>query len=107
MDDYDQPEPPVPEYRHFQELATTRFPDFGFYNVPSVISDQIMEANLQVGDALDDLADLARDLWAVRWAWENTSEADALWHFRFGYDSNWGDHLRNLQRYLHAFKNQL
>lgn len=101
------PDPPDRDYARFRALAVKRFPSFGFYNVPSLISDKIMEAEMHVGDALDDIAEIAGDLEQVAWSWENTSENDALWHFRFGYDAHWGEHLRNLQRYVHAFKNKL
>jgi hypothetical protein len=101
-----QPDPPKQDYERFRKLASVRFPRFGLYNVPSRITDQIMETELQVGDALDDLADIARDLSAVVWCWEHTSEMNALWHFRFGYEQHWGEHLRHLQSYLSALRSE-
>ncbi|MFN7134579.1 MAG: DUF5063 domain-containing protein, partial [Myxococcales bacterium] len=58
-------------------------------------------AQIMVGDAIDDIVDIANDLQQVVWRWETTSEADALWHFRFSFTSHWGAHLRALQLYLH------
>jgi len=101
------PAPPDRNYAHFRELAVQHFPNFGYYNVPSVITDKIIQAEMYVGDAIDDVSEIAGDLKQVAWAWENTSENDAIWHFRFGFDSHWGTHLRNLQGYVHAFKNRL
>jgi hypothetical protein len=99
-------DPPVQDYHQLRQLAATRFPKFGLYNVPSKITEQIMEAEMQVGDALDDVADMARDLSEVMWCWEHTSEKDALWHFRWGYENHWGKHLRNLQTYLYALRSE-
>ena len=55
-----------------------------------------------VGDALDDVADIAHDLKEVLGRWESTSEADAIWYLRMGFETHWGKHLRSLQLYLHA-----
>lgn len=101
-----QPEPPTQDYDRLRQLAVTRFPKFGPYNVPGKITDQIMETEMEVGDALDDIADIAGDLSKVVWCWEHTSVEDALWHFRFGYEHHWGEHLRNLQLYLYAFRRE-
>lgn len=104
-DESNYPDPPTQDPQYFQRLATERFPRFGFYNVPEHIIDQISNTQINVGDALDDIADIAKDLCEVTWRWDNTSEADALWHFKFLYESHWGAHLRNLQLYIHTLKN--
>ena len=101
-----QPDPAVPAYDHWRQLAVARFPQFGLYNLPSNVTAQIMEAEMQVGDALDDAADIAHDLSEVAWCWEHTTAKDALWHFRFGYEQHWGEHLRYLQLYLYALRSQ-
>jgi hypothetical protein len=31
-----------------------------------------------------------------------TEEEDVLFHFRFLFETHWGQHLRSLQQYLHA-----
>jgi hypothetical protein len=89
-------------YKHLRQLATARFPGFGYYNEPKDILVKIGEAELLSADALDDIADIANDLYEVRWHWENTSEKAALWQFCFGYRYHWGAHLRGLQSYLYA-----
>jgi hypothetical protein len=94
-------DPPSQDYGRWRRLAVLRFPKFGFYNVPSHISHQVLQAEMLVGDALDDVADIAHDLSEVIWCWTHTSENDALWLFRWGYDQHWGEHLRDLQRYLY------
>lgn len=51
--------------------------------------------------ATSELAEIAADLTKVLWEFENGSEADAIWEFRFGYQSHWGDHLHRVRQYLH------
>lgn len=46
--------------------------------------------------------DLLLDLKDVRWRLNNTSVDDALWHLNQSFQSRWGQHLRELQLYLHV-----
>jgi len=96
----EHPDPPTPDRARLAELAAERFPSFGLYNVPDHVTEQIGEAEIAVGDALDDVGDIARDLWDVRWRLENTSRNDALYEFVESYRMHWGRHLRHLQFYL-------
>ncbi|MFT3989668.1 DUF5063 domain-containing protein [Aestuariivirga sp.] len=77
-----------------------RFPDFGLYAIadPSDLS----LATPMTGDAIDDLADISTNLEEVLWRAEHIGIEDALWHFRFLYQTHWGQHLRELALYLHA-----
>lgn len=52
--------------------------------------------------ATSELAEIAADLTSVLSAFENSSEADAIWEFRFGYQAHWGDHLHRVRHYLHG-----
>jgi hypothetical protein len=103
-DEHEYPDAPRESYDQLRLLATQRFPDFGYYNEAEDLSDRIAESSIIVGDAIDDIADLARDLREVLWCWEHTSTEDALWHFQFGYESHWGAHLRRLQLYVYELK---
>jgi hypothetical protein len=51
--------------------------------------------------AASDLAEIASDLSEVLWLFENASHNDAVWDFRFGYQSHWGRHLHEVRTYLH------
>ena len=95
-------EPPGKDYQRLRAIVTQRFPNYGYYNLPEEITSKISEAGVIVGDAIDDITDIAQDMQEVRWRWDKTGELDALWHFRFGYYSHWGNHLRELQIYLYA-----
>jgi hypothetical protein len=99
------PEAPNRDYRRWRELIGKRFPSLGYYNIPSKISVSIGETELLTGDAVDDLADIANELSEFAWRWQHNSEEDALSHFRFSYESHWKSHLRSLQLYLHALRN--
>ncbi len=100
------PDPPSIDYAPLRELATRRFPHFGTYNVPEFVTSQLMTSPLLQGDAIDDITDIARDLTDVAWCWDHTSRNDALWHFRIGFETHWGGHLRCLQWYLQCFKDE-
>src|ERR1044072_1824427 len=106
FDETDYPDEPRKNYAHGRELVAKRFPEFGFYHIPNSVTDKVGEAEIMMGDAVDDVADIARDLSAVDWRWKKHSPDDALFHFEILYDGHWGDHLRDLQYYLHYFKNQ-
>ncbi len=90
------------DYQEVREIVSRNFPDLGYYNVALDIVDKIAESENGVGDAIDDICDIAGDLEEVLWCWENTSVDDALWHFESSFDSHWGKHLRDLQLYLYA-----
>ncbi|OJT24425.1 DUF5063 domain-containing protein [Archangium sp. Cb G35] len=101
-DDRDYPAPPRAEYRVLRERISPLFPRYGFYNVALDVTDLEGEPENGIADAIDDLTDIAMDLHEVLARWEMTSEEDALFHFRFLFESHWGHHLRSLQLYLHA-----
>jgi hypothetical protein len=106
FDETDYPDVPR-DGKKWYKLAGKRFPDFGYYNVPCSVIEQLAESELMVGDAIDDLADIASDLDQVVWYWKHTSIDNALWHFRFGFKAHWGDHLRYLQFFIRAFKENM
>ncbi|MGF1594498.1 MAG: DUF5063 domain-containing protein [Kiloniellaceae bacterium] len=90
---------PSRDFRDDRRLMEARFPDFGYYawcEPGELLSDDVM-----VGDAIDDLADIYSELRGVMWLLENSSQSDAVWHFRFGYRTHWGRHLLDLRSYLH------
>ena len=101
FDEADYPDAPDRNYAESRAIVEKRFPYLGYYNVVEDISENIESTKVLVGDSIDDLVDIAGDLQDVLWYFENTSNDDALWHFRNSYISHWGRHLRDLQLYLH------
>jgi hypothetical protein len=82
------------------DAAATAFPDLGWYALvdPDDGPDQEVGMSIAVGD----LAEIAADLVEVLWLLENASHNDAVWEFRFGYQSHWGRHLHEIRTYLHG-----
>jgi hypothetical protein len=95
-----QPQPPDGSYLKFRECASQSYPELGLY--PWVDPVGTIDQSVMMGDAIDDLADIAKDLSEAHWVWENVGEAAAQWDLHFGYRTHWGEHLRNLRAYLHA-----
>jgi hypothetical protein len=94
------PDPPRPEWADSLARAQRRFPGLGPYNVPDPIEGSPGKAKILVADPYDDIADLRGDLEEVAWCFAHTSPNDALWHFQFGYQSHWGEHLSGLRWYV-------
>lgn len=105
-DEADYPDPPRNDYQTWRSVIIQCAPYLSFYNTPSATSVDIARAELLIGDAVDDLVDIACELSEFIWRWQYNSAADALWHFRFGYETHWGIHIRNLQLYLQAQKSE-
>lgn len=98
-DDEEYQTPPT-NYTALSAAAARAFPDLGWY--PVVDPRETIEQDPSLADAIDDIADIANDLSEVLWRLENTSIEDAIWYFRFSYETHWGDHLHQLRVYLHA-----
>ncbi len=96
-------EPRRAKYSVIRARFSTAFPHLGFYEAITELSNPNAEAT--TGDALDDLADIAVDLQDVLDR-ARVNVDDALWHFRFGFETHWGAHLRWLQLYLHGHVSQ-
>jgi hypothetical protein len=101
FDDADYPDPPEKRYKETREKMGNLFPSLGYYNVALDISDKMGGSSISIGDAIDDLTDIAGDLQEIIWRYENTSKDDALFYFRNTFRTHWGMHLRKLQLYLH------
>jgi hypothetical protein len=84
----------------FATRAQECFPELGFY----WMADPDGSPNQEIGGsyAVSDLAEIAGDLAQVREIANQSGLADAIWEFRFGYQSHWGRHLHELRTYLHA-----
>jgi hypothetical protein len=97
--DTEEMSPSVP-YEPLAEQASASFPELGYY--ADVEPQDGLEQEITLGGAIDDLSDIARDLSGVLWHIERGAINDAIWEFRFGYQTHWGMHLHRLRRYLHS-----
>ncbi len=85
-------------------LICSRFPNYGYYNIPDVISKEIANTDIIVGDGIDDLLDITKELRSVKMFWDKEGSQKALSAFLASYQYHLGDHLRELQYYLHALE---
>lgn len=92
-------EPPDREYKALRELVAQRFPDLGFYSAAP--PGETLDAEITVGDAIDDITDIYSEMLDVAWCFDNTSDEDALRLFRFGFEHHWGRHLCDLRGAVH------
>jgi hypothetical protein len=97
FDERDYPDTPRKDYNALRNVVSAHFPELGYYNTPSSITQQIGEAEIEVGDAIDDITDIAIELYDVLWRFDHTSADDALWYFSNSYSMHWEQHLRELQ----------
>lgn len=98
FDEKDYEEEPDFDYDLILRNVKSNFPDFGWYS--SVLDSNKMDPEIGIGDELDDLTDIIRDLLAVKWRMENTSMNDALWSFDFSMRSHSEQHLVDLLKRL-------
>jgi len=96
----DDREPPNDDFRQPYAGLSKRFPEHGFYAVADPVEP--LDQKCLGGYAIEDLADIARDLEEVVWRSEHIGPDDAHWHFKLLYRTHWGRHLRELSHYLHA-----
>lgn len=89
---------------NLRSIICTRFPNYGYYNVPGSISEKIGESEIEVGDAIDDLLDIAKELRSILNYWDELGAGKAESTFSAAFYYHIGDHLRELQLYLHALK---
>ena len=96
-EDLDQPER---DYNATRAKIGPRFPDLGFYGVADPL--EVPTTTSMLGDAIDDLCDIANELSETLWRWDHLGPDDAHWHFRDMY-MHWGWHMRELQSFLNAY----
>jgi len=82
------------------DAANAAFPDLDWYALVDPQNGQEQEIGMSI--AVGDLAEIASDLLEVLWLFENASHNDAVWDFRFGYQTHWGRHLHEVRTYLHG-----
>lgn len=88
------------EYADIRKNVTSNIIDFGFYKTVSDIEDIDNLNENTIGDALDDLTDIIRDLLEIKWRIENNSLADGLWFFELTFYSHTQQHIIDLLKYI-------
>ena len=95
----DDRDPPSEDGAELYQRFASRFPDYGYYAVADPTA--ALESAAMVGDAIDDLADITRDMREVIWLAEHKGINDANWSFRLLF-FHWGRHAKELSLYLQA-----
>jgi hypothetical protein len=95
----DDTEPPTTDGPALFQAAALRFPKFGMYPVVDPLAS--IDDDKMLACAVDDIADITRDLREVIWRDEHLGSDDAAWCFRLLY-FHWARHARELSLYLHA-----
>src|SRR5215469_4320867 len=97
FDERDYPDAPRKDYNVTRQMVSARFPGLGYYNIPSSVTEHIGYTGIDVGDAIDAIADITVELHEVIWRFDHTTADDALWYFTNSYSTHWEEHLRELQ----------
>jgi hypothetical protein len=104
FDEKDYADAPPKAHEDLRKLIVAQFPNYGYYNVAQDVTQRVGDGEVAVGDAIDDIVDIAKDLYEAQWHWEHNSPEDGLWHFANNFQFHWNQHLRELQIYLLNFE---
>lgn len=99
----DEQHGPLPDrsYDEWRRGIGPRFPGFGFYWDALDPFDPARDENAALGDAIDDLADIAHELQRAVLVRDRLGDREGRLALGDAFDVHVGDHLRSLQRYLH------
>lgn len=84
--DEDDPEDLRIEYSMAREIVSLTVDHQGF-----------IEIDGEMHDSIDDCADILIDLDETEKLERHQCESDVWWHYIFGYDSHYGEHMENLE----------
>jgi hypothetical protein len=94
-------EPPKIDWSQLQGETGKRFPQLGYYAVADPL--KVIDEAPTGSDAIDDIADITKEMREVVWRGEHLGVEDANWYFRLMF-IHWGMHARHLASYLQARK---
>ena len=97
---------PENDYPAIHKAVQLAFPRWGHYNVAELVTINIGQSKVNVGDAIDDVTDIINDLKMVYWSYQNESEDMATWHLLESFNNHWRAHMRSLQFYVHCLETQ-
>ncbi|TXE13815.1 DUF5063 domain-containing protein [Seonamhaeicola algicola] len=100
LDETDYDDSPEFNYNEIKENVKSNFTDLDWYSTVLDLNKMEPYVEIGIGDSIDDLSDIIKDLLVVKWKMENTSEMDALWEFNFSMKTHSEQHLIDLLKYL-------
>lgn len=92
------------DYDLIKKRVENNFKDFGYYNVVFNGIENLENPETLIGDSIDDLTDIIKDLIEAKWYFENSSLKDAIWHIKFKFESHTRHHILGLLKYMHDIK---
>ncbi|MFB6320727.1 DUF5063 domain-containing protein [Saccharicrinis sp. FJH54] len=95
---------PKIDYEVIKKQVEKNFSNFGYYNTVFNGIENFDNPETVVGDSIDDLADIIKDLIEAKWYFENSSPDDAIWQIKFDFESHFRYHILGLLKYLHDIK---
>ena len=85
------------KYEALRAEISRQWPELGFYDEDS--GEELGDQFSSVGDAIDDLTDIALDL-GRSLEIVNVNASGAISQLRFCYDTHWGNHAADLRKHL-------
>ncbi|NTX99970.1 DUF5063 domain-containing protein [Deinococcus sp. JMULE3] len=92
--------PPRVAHRDLRARIARAWPEPGFYDPATGRALGRCDLPDEIGDALDDLTDLALDLGTALALADTDGAAAALAWLRWSHDSHWGDHVQDVTPHL-------
>ncbi len=86
------------ELLQIRQNVESNFTDFGLYKKNINKLNETLDE--RIGDAIDDLTDIIKDLLQIKWRIENNSLADGLWYFQFIFYNHTQQHILDLLNYM-------
>ena len=84
-------------YKQLYKIIVENYPELGLYEI--VLHPLKFNQEIAIGDAVDDLTDIVRDMLEVK-AYLEVSDPNATWHFHFLMQAHTEQHLVDLLKYL-------
>lgn len=102
FDDATYPEFDTIQLPDIRQNVASNFESFGFYKSVIDITNMDSLTDHAIGDAIDDLTDIIRDLLEIKWRIEHNGLADGLWYFQLIFQEHTQRHILNLLNYIKA-----
>jgi hypothetical protein len=83
--------------------VTASFPELGYYHSIRP-SSPVEDQEVTIGDAVDDLSDILRDIDEALWVETLKGWRKGVWEARFGYEHHFGAHLADLRSHLYRLR---
>ena len=100
FDETDFPDFDKEQFPDIRQNVKSNFKDYGLYKTVLDINDIDNLGDAGIGDAIDDLTDIIRDLLEVKWRIEHNSLADGLWFFELIFHGHTQQHILDLLNYM-------